>query len=1177
MRSRYASGREAAAFRGLRAWQIRASGSAHLRRKSASGLGALGSGAAALLFVGSAAASLQPLPRPGDSPIPRVRAAPNLPPWTGRTRVIVTLDMPPLARAIPSRNLSATGSARRLNVASASSRAYLAQVNAAQRRALDILRREVPEARVSRRFRILVNGFAVSVPARRLQTLSRLGFVRKVYPSFRYELLTNRGPALIGAPQMRALTGGRGDGVKVAVVDDGVDWRNPFLVAGGLSYPAGFPKGNAQFTNQKVIVARVFPGPTTRPAGREPLDDTVSFHGTHVAGVIAGNENTTAPDSTVIPEERTPRLCVRRAGGCIPQVTGLSGVAPRAWIGNYRVFTVPNPLDPSDCCTAGTAEIIAAFEAAVADGMDVINFSGGGPESDPASDALMEAVANVVRAGVVPVIAAGNDRDLFGLGTVGSPGTAPDAIGVAAVTNAHTFAPALTVNAFPNLGRIAFIAAAGAIPLTWGTADQTLVDVSTIVGTDGRPVDPTLCTNTPPPGSLLNAIALISRGGCTYDVQGVRARDAGAIGVVVVDNRPGETNGIPFTIARPAGMIADLDGARLRAELAKTGGRAAIRIGNDVLEIATGRGGTSASFSAGGLTAFGHELKPDLAAPGAGILSSTVPDFAGANFAVLDGTSFSSPHVAGAAALLLQRNPGWIPKQVKSALMSTAGPAFADTAATTEAPVLLEGAGLVRLTEAVAPRIFTDPQSLSFRDLNVSGGAQSRSVLVQISDAGGGGGAWQVELQPQAASAGANVSVPPSVSVPPGGTATFPVVATAAAGAAEGDDYGFVVLRQGGVTRRIPYAFVVTQPKLAAAQAVALQNPHTGDTQSGADRVRTYRWPTSPFGLASILGVDVPLNEHGREQLYFVDVTGRAANVGVRVVEPELDPRASFEDLLISPIHPWFLGSPDENDVEGYAGTPVAQNSFLPDYLLDIRTAGTVFPRPGRYYVSIDSGVDPFGRSYSGRYVLRSWINDVRPPTVRLLTTQVAAGRPTIAFRAVDAQSGVDPFTVGIGHAFIVISASQFDTRTGIAVVPFPRQVNRLQPGRVTIRLIAADYQESKNVNTDSPDVMPNTARRDVRVRVVRRPTVTWLAPEQRACVTGRAQLDVVASSPAAISSVGFFVGSRQIARIRRGASGVFSATWNTAGARKGTRALRATVSDTAGRESSAVRRVRVC
>ena len=146
-----------------------------------------------------------------------------------------------------------------------------------------------------------------------------------------------------------------------------------------------------------------------------------------------------------------------------------------------------------------------------------------------------------------------------------------------------------------------------------------------------------------------------------------------------------------------------------------------------------------------------------------------------------------------------------------------------------------------------------------------------------------------------------------------------------------------------------------------------------------------------------------------------------------------------------------------------------------------------------------------------------------------------------------------------------------------LTLVAYPRQINRLTPGRQSIQLIASDYQETKNVNTEGSDSLPNTARPRVTLRVVNRPTTTWLVPAQRACVGARQQLDVVASSPAAISSVGFFVGNRQIARVRRGASGVFSATWNTAGRRKGTYTLRAIVSDTAGRESAARRTVRVC
>ena len=251
-------------------------------------------------------------------------------------------------------------------------------------------------------------------------------------------------------------------------------------------------------------------------------------------------------------------------------------------------------------------------------------------------------------------------------------------------------------------------------------------------------------------------------------------------------------------------------------------------------------------------------------------------------------------------------------------------------------------------------------------------------------------------------------------------------------------------------------------------------------------------------------------------------------------------------------------------------------NSTLADFLLDVRAAGTVFPaarpllRVGRL------GRRPAVRpAVPGRYVLRSWINDVTKPRVQLLTTR-GGGRLTIAFRATDTQRGVDPFSVGIGQLFIIIGASQFDPQTGIVVVVlYPRQINRLTPGRQSIQLIASDYQETKNVNTEGSDSLPTPRVPASRCAwsTGRRPR-GWCRPSVR--VGARQQLDVVASSPAAISSVGFFVGNRQVARVRRGASGVFSATWNTAGRQAG-RPLRAIVSDTAGREAAARRTVRVC
>ena len=138
-----------------------------------------------------------------------------------------------------------------------------------------------------------------------------------------------------------------------------------------------------------------------------------SFHATHVAGIAAGDHGIVA------------------AGNII------SGVAPNAYIGNYKALTIPTPGFGLD---GNSAEIAAAIEAAVSDGMNVINLSLGEPEVEPSRDIVVKAIEGAAAAGVVPVVAAGNDFSDFGYGSVSSPGNAPDAITVAAVSSRDVIA-----------------------------------------------------------------------------------------------------------------------------------------------------------------------------------------------------------------------------------------------------------------------------------------------------------------------------------------------------------------------------------------------------------------------------------------------------------------------------------------------------------------------------------------------------------------------------------------------------------------------------------------------------------------------------------------------------------------------------------------------------------------
>jgi subtilisin family serine protease len=1122
---------------------------------------------AALLVLatsGTAAAQLRPirLPQRGETALARVRHGVIRIPRgqaRGRVTVIVGLRLPPLAQRYGP-GLFAFGPRKKLDVASPASRTYLARLSREQAVAARAIRHAVPSSRVSYHYRVVLDGLAVSLRYRDLPRLLDLHAVQKVYPSVGYHLDTNKSPSVIKADTFWASTGGFGQGVKIGVVDDGVDMANPFFNPAGFSYPPGFPKGARKWTTPKVIVARAFPGPGSGRQGRLPLYRPASFHGTHVAGIAAGDAGTAVGP-----------------GLDHPAVSGLSGIAPRAWIGNYRVFNTPVPTGGFD---AFTPQIVLAFEAAVNDGMDVINFSGGGPEVDPSSDALIDALDNVAAAGVVPVISAGNDRDDFGLGSVGSPSNAPDAISVAATSNLHVFGSELTVTAADAPAGLQHVPFAFnvTVPNSW-VGGQTLVDVGTLRGTNGQPVERHLCApagfdpndprfSTLPARSLQGVVALVSRGGCTFDSKVERVRRAGGTGIVLVDNRSGEANFVGIPLAMPGGMISDLDGANLRAYLTSHGGRTAFRATSvsSPQEIQTGRSGVITSFSSAGPTNFDHRLKPDVAAPGGQILSSTVRQSIGEPFAVFDGTSMSAPHVSGAAALLLQQHPGWSPQEVKSALMTSAAPAWGDTARTSEASVLLEGAGLIDVAAANDPKLFADPSSLSFGFLRTDTGAARRPLLLSLSDSGDGGGAWTVEVHPQAASAGASIApATSSVTITPGGTVDLPIVASASYTAPSGDDYGFIVLRRGSAQVRIPYYFSVQYAQIGRAPRVTIQRTQLGDTSKGTNFVSSYRFPTEPFGPPPDYS-GKPFDENGAEHVYTVRVTSHVANAGVAVV-------ASGANAL---VEPWFLGSLNEGDVQGYPGTPVNVNGLTFEYQFDNGAAAVDFPHEGRYFVSVDSRADPYtDEPLRGPYLLRSWQNDVTPPRFKFLTKVVSPGRPLLAAVATDRGAGIDPLSLVIGYRQTLLLAALYDPVSGLVLWPLDG-APKIRLGKTPMIAVASDYQESKNID-QAGALLPNTSFRSFRLHAVARPTVNWLVPRPRTCAARREGLFVTAGAAHGVRSVRFFDGKRLIKKVSQGLEGLYDTPWRTAKSHRGRHVLRALVTDGRGKTASARRVVRVC
>jgi subtilisin family serine protease len=430
-----------------------------------------------------------------------------------------------------------------------------------------------------------------------------------------------------------------------------------------------------------------------------------------------------------------------------------------------------------------------------------------------------------------------------------------------------------------------------------------------------------------------------------------------------------------------------------------------------------------ADFSSAGPTPLSLQLKPDVSAPGVDILSS-LPRSEG-TWGTLSGTSMASPHVAGAAALLQERHPDWTVAQIKSALVQS-GDAARVAGASTEAVPTREGGGVVDLPRADQPLVFAAPTGISFGRL-APGGTVTRTVA--LTDAGGGAGVWTVSAP--------GLTVPPTVTVP------GPLAATATASAgAVGETSGFVVLTRGTDVRRIPFWLLVSAPKLASERRIPLARPgvHRGTTVGGASLVTTYRYPT---------GGDLPYP--GPERAYRVSLRGGLANAGVAVLSGDVYPHMTLDGA--------------EDRLAGYTGLPLDLNPYRKSYGAPRKVAGVVLPAGGAYDFVFDTHAS--GAAFTFRY----WVNDTRPPTLRVASTKGA-----VLVKATDGGAGVDPSSI----------VARLDGR--VARVHYSRATGTVRiaaaKGRHTLVLTVADYQETKNME-DVAKILPNTStlRASVRVR----------------------------------------------------------------------------------------------
>ena len=452
-----------------------------------------------------------------------------------------------------------------------------------------------------------------------------------------------------------------------------------------------------------------------------------------------------------------------------------------------------------------------------------------------------------------------------------------------------------------------------------------------------------------------------------------------------------------------------------------------------------------AEFSSSGPTALSQRMKPQVSAPGASILSS-VPVRNG-TWASLSGTSMAAPHVAGAAALLLQQHPAWTVDQVTSALVQTGRPVL-DPETEAETLATREGGGLVDLSAANNPLVFVKPSVVSLGLLRVSA---ARRVAIDISDAGGGAGTWNLSLRMQVSPGGVKLSVPSTVSVP----GRFELVAEAERTATEQDLTGFVVLQRGNATRRIPFWLRTTRVRLGPpARVLTKQGRYEGNTRSGKTNVTSYRYPDDPTGLGMTNSLPGP------EQVFRVRVGPRAANFGVRITR---QPKGVS-------ISPRIVYAGDENRLAGVPSLPVDINPYRDTYGQPRPVVAANRPSPGAY----DLVFETRSRSAAGPFSFRLWIDDATPPRVKLLTP---TAKNEVVLSVADSGSGIDPrsIVVRIDSLRVVFKVSSARIR-----VP----VEGILPGRHRLQVIVSDFQETKN-SESVVGVLPNTTnfRKTITVR----------------------------------------------------------------------------------------------
>ncbi|MCC5867520.1 MAG: S8 family serine peptidase [Gammaproteobacteria bacterium] len=882
-------------------------------------------------------------------------------------------------------------------------------------------------------YRHSFNGFAARLTGEQVAQLARHPDVTGIWPDQSRPLNSGESMRFLGfgsgAASLDTGLGLRGEGIIIGIIDSGVapghpslsdrdqrplprlcrsEWARVSLLGRWLCRshrqssrqlvyepPAqwnGICQAGEAFTvndcNNKLIGARYYnegflatneldPGEFLSPRDADG-------HGTHIASIAAGNDVEASLFGT--------------------RIGRIRGVAPRAYVAVYKACW----LRPGETrATCNTSDLARAIDDAVADGVDIINYSVGNPESGfngPDDLALLFAAD----AGVFTAVAAGNDGPAPG--TIGAPGDSPWITTVAANTrDGRRFEEGMRV--------IAPASVAGDLVMREATFTALLSDTGPISGElrqvddgigqlpDGTPGSrDDACQPLVNRSEISGHVALIRRGGCTFETKLSRAQAAGATAVIVYN-----TAGPPITMLSdgdridiPAIMIGASDGQRLVAALAE-GQRVEVELskGRLIEEIVSGN--VMGEFSARGPNLAAPDLiKPDLTAPGVDMLGGHTRDPAtgqpGERFQVLSGTSQSAPVVAGLAALLREQHPDWTPAMIKSAMMTSAYQTVVLEDGETPAGPFAMGAGHVRPAGAVTPGAVYDADLLDYVAfacgldpspfpptdcaLLSAGGLSLRAQDLNLPSIGVGAlvGSDQVRRRLTATQSGsfvAEIDAPPGtqVSVTPstlnlgtGETANYTVNIDAAGIPLNEWRFGSLTWRSADHAVRSPLA---AQARALAAPGELQLAGVAGETTFQLRAGYTGSYTPQAHGLRQPLVVEGFVQQDPQQRFTFRDGSGVTQHL-IDIPPDQAYARFALADELTS-------GNDDLDLYLFYCPGDVCTQVGQSIGLSSDETVSLLFPAPGRYAALVHGFATDPASGPGADYLLLAWsfgVND---------------------------------------------------------------------------------------------------------------------------------------------------------------------------------------------------------